>query len=242
MRQDGCASTERVVHRIRQLHPDFQRVLAHYIDGSSSELTELAERWITGTDATKQTATRLKVGLRPTDEHALAMLRELGSLSRSIGFAGIVILLDEAEAIPSYARSADRAHCYANLCRLMSPDFRVPGCYFVYATTPAFFEHAGDLPLSRDSRQVISLTALTEPEAAQLGRIIRDLYVIGEGIQTWYGSVDDSQVAACARQCFTSTTQGVRPRAFVRSLVSSLDICAQNARRRLADVFSWCET
>jgi hypothetical protein len=179
--------------------------------------------------------------LRPTNEHALAMLRELGAVSRSIGFAGIVILLDEAEAIPSYSRASDRALCYENLCRLISPDLHVAGCYFVYATTPAFFERAGVLPLSHDSRQVIGLSAFTEPEAARLGRIIRDLYVVGENIQTWYAAVDDPQVAACVRRCFTSATPAVRPRGFVRSLVSSLDICAQNPGRRLADVFSWCD-
>lgn len=240
--RDGQVSWERAQRRIRQLHPDFQKVLAHYIDGRSVEMTDLAERWLTGVDSSKRTASKLGATLRPTNEDALAMLRELGTLSRSIGFSGIVILLDEAEAIPSYSRSSARTQCYENLCRLISPDLHVPGCYFVYATTPALFDRAVGLPLSQSSRQVVGLSPFTEPQLVRIGTIVRDLYVLGENFQTRHAAVDDSQVLACAHRCFSSSTHDVRPRGFVRSLVSSLDICAQNPRRKLAEVFSWCET
>ena len=241
IRKDGQASWEKAKRRIRQLHPDFQRVLAHYVDSSSSDKTVLAERWITGVDTTKSTANRLQVGLRPINEHGLAMIKELGVLARSIGFRGLVMLLDEAEAIPSYSRSSDRALCYENLCQLISPKLRLPGCYFVYATTPAFFERTEGLPLSRNSRQVVTLRLLMEHEAKQLGKLIRDLYIIGESIITLHASIDDLQVDKCVRHYLASSGTGLRPRAFVRSLVGSLDIWSQNPRRKLAEVFAGCD-
>jgi hypothetical protein len=241
VRRDGQISTERAQQRIKLLPPDLQQALIFYLGSVSEEMTILAERWITGIDATKITANRLGVALRATNEHGLEMLRQLGALARAIGFSGMVILLDEAEAIPSYSGSSARRQCFDNLRHLMNPKQHAAGCYFVYATTPAFLEYAGELPMRETSREVVTLHLLTEDEAMQLGRLIRDLYVAGEGSCGWYSSIDDSQVQRCVHMCSAVSRGGIRPRAFVRSLVGSLDICSQDRRRGLAEVFSWCD-
>lgn len=239
VRTSGEGSLEHARHAIRSLHPDFRTALAEYFSAGSSDRVELAGRWLMGDDSTKRTANVLNVQLRATDEYALPMLNELGKLGRAIGFRGLVVLLDEAEAIPSYAGSLRQQHCYENLCRLLERSDRVPYCYFVYATTPVFFQKcSGRIPISEASQAVLQPPRLSEADLARLGRIVRDLYIIGEAWHGWHSCIDDGQIDRCVDKYTRVNEWAVRPRGFVRSLVSALDICANNPERKLSQVFS----
>lgn len=229
---------EQARHAIRTLHPDFRTVLTEYFSGSSDR-AELAGRWLIGDDSTKRTAKVLNVQLRATDECALMMLNELGKLGRAIGFRGLVVLLDEAETIPSYGGSSRQEHCYENLCRVIEKSGRVPYCYFVYATTPLFFHKChGRFPISETSQAVLQPPPLLQTNLVQLGCIVRDLYVVGEAWQGWHSYISDDQVEQCVVKYTAAQDWKMRPRGFVRSLVSALDICAANCEKRLSEVFS----
>lgn len=234
VRQKGQHSQEAAICQIKSLHPDFQKVLAEYLSGE----TELVERWLMGDDSTKHTACRLKVELRPTNEQALEMMKQLGKLVCAIGFEGLVVLLDEAEAIPSYDGSSKQTLCYDNLCRLLKRENRVQHCYFVYATTPAFFKKSeGNIPISEQSQEVLDLAPLSRTEYIDLGCIIRDLYHIGEGWKGWDSSFNNQQIDQCVEGYMKMHAQNAKPRDFVRSLVSALDICAPNPKKKLSNVF-----
>jgi hypothetical protein len=199
----------------------------------------MAGRWLIGDDSTKQTAKALNVQLRATDEFALIMLNELGKLGRAIGFGALVVLLDEAEAIPSYRGSSRQAHCYENLGRVIEKSGRVPYCYFVYATTPMFFDKChGRVPISETSEAVLQIPPLLQDNFVQLGRIVRDLYVVGESWQGQHRFIDDDQVEQCVAKYAAAQHWRMKPRGFVRSLVAALDICATNREQRLSEVFS----
>jgi len=234
IRQKGQHSQEAAICQIKNLHPDFQKALAEYLTGE----TELVERWLMGDDSTKLTASRLKVEMRPTNEQALEMMKQLGKLVRAIGFEGLVVLLDEAEAIPSYESSSKQTLCYDNLCRLLKRENRVQHCYFVYATTPAFFQKSeAYIPISEQSHEVLDLASLSHKEYENLGYIIRNLYHIGEGWRGWDSSFNNQQIDQCVEGYMKMYAQNAKPRDFVRSLVSALDICASNPNKRLSKVF-----
>ena len=238
VRRKGQNSLEAAICRVKILHPDFQKALAEYLCPTFPGATELVERWLVGDDSTKRTASRLKIELRPTNEQALEMMKQLGKLVQAIGFSGLVVLLDEAEAIPAYAGSAKQKLCYDNLCHLLERENRVPHCYFVYATTPLFFQKSdGHIPISEKSYEVLDLAPLSRTEYIALGRIIRDLYHIGEGWRGLYSSFNDQQIDRCVHEYIKTSGQNAKPRDFVRSLVSALDICAPNPKQKLSNVF-----
>lgn len=237
-RRKGQNSLEAAICRVKTLHPDFQKTLAEYLCPTFPGAAELVERWLVGDDSTKRTASRLKIKLRPTNEQALEMMKQLGKFVQAIGFEGLVVLLDEAEAIPAYTGSAKQKLCYDNLCSLLERENRVPHCYFVYATTPLFFRKSdGYIPISEKSYEVLNLAPLSRPEYIALGRIIRDLYRIGEGWKGRDSSFNDQQIDRCVHEYIKTSGQNAKPRDFVRSLVSALDICAPNPKQKLSNVF-----
>lgn len=176
--------------------------------------------------------------MRPTNEQALEMIKELGKLVRAIGFDGLVVMLDEAEAIPSYVGSSRQKLCYGNLCRLLERESRMPYCYFVYATTPDFFRKSeGKIPFTEQSQEVLELAPLSNAEYMALGYIIRDLYRLGEEWKGWDSSFNNQQIDRCVEGYMKMCTQDVKPRYFVRALVSALDICAANPKKNYRTCF-----
>lgn len=239
VRRKGQNSREAAVCQVKTLHPDFQKALAEYLCPSFPGAAELVKRWLVGDDSTKRTASHLKVEMRPTNEQALEMMKQLGRLVRTIGFEGLVVLLDEAEAIPSYSGSSKQKSCYNNLCRLLERENRVPHCYFVYATTPLFFRKSfGYIPVAEQAHEVLDLPTLSRTEYIALGCIIRNLYRTGEGWKGWDSSFNDQQIKRCVESYMKIHPEGSKPRDFVRSLVSALDICAPNPNKKLSNVFS----
>jgi len=237
VRKKGQHSLERARYCVKALHPDFQKVLVEYLCPTFPGATELVQRWLMGDDSTKRTASRFNIEMRPTNEQALEMIKELGKLVRAIGFDGLVVMLDEAEAIPSYVGSSRQKLCYGNLCRLLERESRMPYCYFVYATTPDFFRKSeGKIPFTEQSQEVLELAPLSNAEYMALGYIIRDLYRLGEGWKGWDSSFNDQQIDRCVEGYMKMCTQDVKPRYFVRALVSALDICSANPKKILSNV------
>ena len=156
----GCFS-ELLVSRVSTLaglHPDFRTVLAAYFRANWSndgEIIRLCERWLLGEPL--PAAARKRVG-RAANSHrypgniskksALHAFGDAARIVRSVRYSGLVIMLDEAETMPSVGRSGDIS-AFVNLLRLMKACLREwQAIYCLYATTP-YFEHIFTRTLSQ---------------------------------------------------------------------------------------------
>ncbi len=126
---------------------------------------------------------RLEILVKVDQDNALRMLSEVAATIRYIGFKGVCILFDEAEAIHSFSASSQRAQAYANLQQIILQSRGFPHCYFVYATTPSFFEGYGSEwileQLGQDS--IMELPSLGEAEREALGAKVAQIYGIAGG-------------------------------------------------------------
>lgn len=81
----------------------------------------------------------VKIDENIDEESIFLTLKNIAKVSRMMGFGGLVILLDEAERIPSISRVTDG---YLNLIRIIMRSLDMPGVLFIYATTPQFYDDA----------------------------------------------------------------------------------------------------
>jgi hypothetical protein len=79
------------------------------------------------------------VWLPMSSKDILDGLTEIVKIFRLSGLKGLVIALDEAEAIPNIGGSSV-VNAYLNLEALIDAAQRLREIYFIYATTPTFFE------------------------------------------------------------------------------------------------------
>lgn len=126
------------------------------------------------------------IGFRLNSGNALQILSEMATTIRYIGFRGICILFDEAEAIHSFARSSQRDQAYANLRQIISQSRGFRHCYFIYATTPSFFEsYAGQWPNAiLGSAGILELEPLGSEERQEIGVKIAKIYARATGWET----------------------------------------------------------
>ncbi len=141
----GLDKEERILEELRKLSLDFQIALTRYRDEANRnnwQGVELVLRWLQGDIKTKKEAKDLRVKNYASEETALEMLGSLTGMLCFLGYNGLVILLDEMEAIPSLSIIRQRKRAYENLERIMNCSARTPNSYFIYATTPYFFSEA----------------------------------------------------------------------------------------------------
>ncbi|MCK4402658.1 MAG: DUF2791 family P-loop domain-containing protein [Dehalococcoidia bacterium] len=215
---------------LSELDAHFQGALTQYYEGvrfARSEKTDLALRWLRG-ETTVMDARHLGVNSNISPENALVMLGNLTRMLRFVGLKGLVTLLDEADAIPSLPSAVKREEAYANLFSLAHAASSTPYSYFVYATTPAFFD---GIPPGFDEalKNVTNLEQLKSRELTELAQEIRDLHFQAYG---WHrGDLRGSSLREFVRMCVSTPIN--TPRAFVRALIAALDICEQDKEFRL---------
>ena len=125
--------------------------------------------------------------------NAGVILRGLMGLFRAVGYSGLVVLLDEAEAITSLTRVQDRDTANENIRSIIDNADKTPGFYFVFATTPSFLDPGSAKgaatyqalyrrirdPLAGKGRSlqatIIELPALTVDQYRSLARHIRSV-------------------------------------------------------------------
>jgi len=132
----------------RELPPNLREIMGAYVDATNlfrpnETNRQLILKYLGGDKMTLGDIRRLGISFRLDSDNALQILSEMATTIRYIGFKGICILFDEAEAIHSFARSSQRDQAYANLQQIIHQSRRVPHCYFLYATTPSFFDGYG---------------------------------------------------------------------------------------------------
>ena len=144
---------------------------------------QLVLKFLLGEKMHKREVRRLGISFRIDGENALQILGEMARTIRYIGFKGVCILFDEAEAIHSFSTSTQRDQAYANLRRIVTESRAFSHCYFIYATTPSFFNAYGSdwlLPeLGQDS--LLELEPLTIEEMECIGSRVTDVYAVATG-------------------------------------------------------------
>jgi hypothetical protein len=169
------------------------------------------------------------------------MLRGLMGLFRNQGYAGFVVLLDEAEAITSLARVQDRNAANENIRSIIDGADENDGYYFVFATTPSFLDPAAvkgaatyqalwrriSDPLAGRGqsldRVIIELRALTEDEYRLLAQRIKRIHEIASGKPS---PISDQQLALLAEYAEN------QPSGRVSTLVRAAAVLLQDAQDR----------
>lgn len=149
--QQALREAEETLFATPNLDPDFRRVIAGYWrtllpDVADSialeEQRALALSWFKGegTLATYRKAFGVQKMVDRTN--ARTMLQSLSFLARHLGYAGLVVLLDEGELSTSVLRRSDVRAAHNNLRHLIDGIQDNNGPFAVYAATPDFFLNA----------------------------------------------------------------------------------------------------
>jgi len=126
----------------------FRRVVAAYwktFTAEETELSALAEQrgsllqWFEGEG--QSTALRRDFGIQKmvTKENARIILNSLGPFVKWLGFAGLLILLDESEMTHSTMRKASLKQAHNNLLHLINEVGETEGIFLLYTAVPEFF-------------------------------------------------------------------------------------------------------
>jgi len=125
---------------------DFQAVLRAFVERADSlaseddEIKQSVLGWLCGDSISptlrKYTRIRNKISITNVSEIFGSFLR----LVRHSGFSGVVLLLDEAEAVTSLTQSRKRDEANQNIRKLLDNADCHEGLLIIFATTPSFLE------------------------------------------------------------------------------------------------------
>jgi len=182
-------------------------------------------KWFRGEETKARTFTNIK-----------EFLHGFVEFLRLAGYSGLVVMLDEAEAITSLTRVARRDLANENIRQIIDNDTDSQGFYFVFASTPTFFDDArsgaptydalwrrirnplsGVMSRSLES-VIIELPALDEDQFSSLGQKIRDIYEIATKQKS---PVTNEHLRALASHVQRRTDRRVGT--LVRSVVAALE-------------------
>ena len=211
----------------------FKRALLQYYEGIQSvmpERSDLALRWLCG-ETTLREARRLGIAFNTSSQDAPTMMRNLTRLVRLLGWQGLAILVDEADAIPVLPTPAKREAAYANLRTLAKAASTTPHSCFAYAATMAFFDTTPE-GFNGSLDDVVELDRLKGNDLSRLARGIRDMHF--QAHQWNNPDFDEPTLRRFVSKC---TRNSVRtPRDFVITMVTALDNCQENDGLTLDEV------
>lgn len=241
--QRGKSSNDRYAELENLPMPQLRTNLVEFVQAANADppaprrITELL-RWFRGEETPSKT-------FRSVQEY----LHALTQFFRQIGYRGFVIMLDEAEAISSLTRGNRGSIANENIRQIIDNDQDSQGFYFVFASTPTFFEapaggqvRRGDPitvysypalrrrvenvlslmdPHSPDS-VIVELPDLSESDYLELAKKIRDFTVLAYGESP--APVSDGDLAILVRYVRSND-----PR--VATLVRSVASVCERARR-----------
>lgn len=178
----------RIRRIVDELPRNLREIMAAYVDATNLLRPNETSRqhilkYLGGERIAAGDMRRLGITFRLDSDNALRILSEMAFTIRYIGFKGICILFDEAEAIHSFARSSQRDQAYANLQQVIRQSRQFPHCYFIYATTPSFFDSYGSSWLASQVGlgTVLELEPLGMEERQAIGSKITELYARATG-------------------------------------------------------------
>lgn len=145
------------------------------------ETAEMVIRWIEGERLYRNKLNYLGLWTNVSQDDILRGLSEIALLVSLIGKKGLIVMLDEAEGIEKLS-SYQKQLAYDNLKFLINGGKHINNLYFLYATTPTFFNDVSSY--SVDLNSIINRTActnlipLSESEKKALAQKILEIYVI----------------------------------------------------------------
>lgn len=229
----GTHGLEGVMKKIKQLSTDFQNALTSYIEGWKKGFwrnTDLALRWIQGDIRNKHESKVIGASNYASDETAMGMLQNIVLMLKVIGYNGLVILLDEAETIPSVCGLPKIQRAYENLDRLIACNLETSNSYFVYATTPIFFEEARNYYFDKiPEKEVVSLQNLPKSALEDLALNIRNLHIQA---YEWpnINRLFRQNILNYVERFLQLYEKGDLARNFVKAMVASLDVCQEDPK------------
>ena len=192
-----------VTNPITPNHYDQQKILA-FLSGKKIYVKDLR---------------KMGIDLRIEENNALFMLGIMARLFRHLGFKGIVVLFDEAEAIHSLSHYIHKEKAYKNLLQIIDQSRQFSSCYFVYSTTPSFFDNYFSFwPRNQkiNADDIYELAPLTKEELYDLAKKIFAIYC---SAYTWKpGSKIESSLKKISEVGSSQNVGG-----FVRGVVSFLN-------------------
>ena len=207
---------------------------------------QAAVGWISGDATVANRSFKSQAGIKGSvsETDALLYLKGIVYLIRQAGFAGLFVSFDEAETAQAFPRP-QREKGYINLRQLvdMTDKNEIPGCFFLFAGTPAFFESAKgirSLPPLYDRIGIIADDGFANPMQTQIvlakfdsEKLEKAAYKVSEIYSEGFGEVDKSRVSPAFIRAMIAKVTGrfggrvdVVPRLFLREFVDVLDKCA----------------
>lgn len=180
---------ERASQLITRLPDNLKSALNAYYESQSpirpnEEKRMLVLEYLSGKRLYLKDLKQFDIKERIDSSNALLMLGYMASLFRNIGYKGICILFDEADPIHSFARYEHQDQAYNNLFRIIQNSQQSSHCYFLYATTPSFFDNYSSYWPSKHripENDVFELEKLTTTELRELASNIYAIYCMYKG-------------------------------------------------------------
>jgi len=206
-----------------ELPPGIKGVLAAYYDARNIIRPDAAKRnlivkYLYGDRLSARELRSIQLTRRIDEASALIMLAQIAHLVRYIGYRGICILFDEAESAHSFAYYRHRDQAVLNLRRIAQETKRYPHCYFLYATTPSFFDSYPGYADVVGDLEVLELELLDRNQRLRLCDRIADIYQVA---YNWSAPLEVANVLEQVESLKQS--QGAEIGDLVRAVVSALD-------------------
>ena len=197
----------RVLEDIPGLSPDLRKALVNYGLSYNSKAGRQYERclnllsWFQGDriNAAFRRDFRIMTDINATNVKEI--LHGFISFLKYMGYAGFIVMLDEAEAITSLTRLDKRDLANENIRKIVDNDKDTKGFYFVFASTPTFLSGDDDrgaqnydalwrriknpLPVKGTSLHsvIVELPKLSQEEFYKLASRIKEIFEVASGKQ-----------------------------------------------------------
>jgi len=139
---------------------------------------DMVVRWLEAEPLYRRHLNYLGLWDHITQSDALDGFQRISQLVRSIGYQGLIVMLDEAERIPNMGPRESRA-AYHNLSLLIQESVGSQGLNFIYATTPTFFQDILQFAPEVDElitpESKIDLSPLTKHDLAEIGKYVMEI-------------------------------------------------------------------
>lgn len=219
-------SRERVANIIKNLPNDIQNAMIAYYQARnpvrpSMEKVSLILNYLSAGKVTLRELKPLGISRRIDEEGALQMIGTMAWLFRNLKYRGLCVLFDEAEAIHSLSRIDQQECAYENLLRIVTETATFPYCYFIYSTTPSFFDAYSRFWPQKywiDPKMIYELSPMSDEEKVAVGRKLLSVY------SSAYGDTAAHHLGSKVKQIIqTASGSYVRIGDYVRALVATLD-------------------
>jgi hypothetical protein len=206
-----------------KLPPGIKDVLAAYYDAQNIVRPDAAKRnmiikYLYGDRLPARELRSMQLARKIDEDSALVMLAQIAHLVRYIGYRGICILFDEAESAHSFAYYRHRDQAVTNLRRIARESRQYPHCYFLYATTPSFFDSYPNHTDIVGNLDVLELEPLDTDQQLDLCDHIIDIYQVA---YNWSAPTEVSNIPELIEGMMRSQGAGVGT--LVRAVVATLD-------------------